>query len=292
LAEAPNEFEDETEADPDPAPLTKRRAPARTVRPPTAQHRPVEVAPVGVEPPAAPREITRAIRWRTWLEPQVRIWWLATLALMFIIGWFLVDQTQEYLRERRLITQGLAVTATIVDVNGNDQVGHNAPPGSPVRLGFQHNGQTVYVSGVLVPHGDSGYVTVGNTVPIHVNPDDLSDWTDSDSAEPMTRRTIAGMLIVPVAALAALTAVLRRQRFLRTWRDGRAEPFQVVDSRQSSLAPRSHAIRCASSEGRDQSLVTVFVPNDRGNPQPGDVLWLIHPPGKPKSALAAMAYLG
>ncbi len=292
MAEAPNEFQDDPREIPDPEPFAKRRAPARVVRPPTAQHQPEEVSPLGVEPPAAPRQITNAIRWRTWLEPQVRIWWLATLALMFVIGWFLVDQTQEYLRERRLINDGLAVTATIMDVNGDDKVGKNYPPGSPVRLGFDHNGQTVFVSGVLAPHGESGYVTIGNTVPIHVNPDDLSDWTDSDSAEPMTRRTIAGMLIVPVAALAALTSFIRRQRFLRTWRDGRAEPFQVVDSRQSALAPRSHAIRCASTEGRDQRLVTVFVPSDRGNPQPGDVLWLIHPPGRPESALAAMAYLG
>ena len=84
--------------------------------------------------------------------------------------------------------------------------------------------------------------------------------------------------------------LLLRRRLLRLWRDADAVLFSVVDTRHTALAPLSHTVRCVSAVGRDPTIVTVFLPTRFPRPQPGELLWLIHRPGKPKSAIAASAY--
>jgi hypothetical protein len=82
----------------------------------------------------------------------------------------------------------------------------------------------------------------------------------------------------------------RRRRILRTWRDVEAQPFNVTETWHTALAPMSHAVRCVAASGRDQNVVTVYLPARFPQPQTGEVLWIIHPPGKLKAAVAARAF--
>jgi len=49
-------------------------------------------------------------------------------------------------------------------------------------------------------------------------------------------------------------------------------------------------VRCVVSTGRDSTIITVHLPMRSPRPQRGEVLWLIHPQGKPKAAIAARAF--
>jgi hypothetical protein len=242
-------------------------------------------APAPPSPP--PRPVTRAASRRSWLEPRVRFWWLATIVLLVIALWFVAEQILAFRGERQLIRHGALVAATVSSVDGDSRVGKQVPPGTPCELKFPWNGQILYVTGTLA--GDD-YVTDGETVQLHVDPRDPSDWTDRNEAEPVGRRMIAGAVVV-LAVIATSAASLRlRRRMLRAWADAPAVPYSVFDTRHAALAPLSHAVRCVAVSGRDQNLVTVYLPARLPRPETGDVLWLIHPPGNPSAAVAAAAF--
>ena len=139
---------------------------------------------------------------------------------------------------------------------------------------------------------DKDFVVTGQQVQIHVDPNDISRWTDRTEAEPMSRRLIAGAVIFPVVLATGVTALLLRRRVLRIWREGEAEVFSVVDTHHSALAPLSHTVRAVAVAGHDRRLVTVCLPGKLPRPQKGEALWLIHPRGKPMSSIAAAAFEG
>ena len=237
------------------------------------------------EPPGPPREITPAVRKRSWGEPGVRFFWLGALAMLAIGVWFVGEQVYAYRLEERLIRIP-PINATIHSVGGDSRVGAKFLPESRCTLEFQFNGQKVSLSGVLQSQRD--FISPGQIIPLHVDPSDPSIWTDRDTAEPMGGRLIAGILILPLALIGWLIAVIRRKRVLSAWKEGQAVAHSVVDVHSSALAPRSHAVRCVVMQGRDRSPVTVFISGRLPKPRQGDVLWLLQSPGK----RASIAYGG
>jgi hypothetical protein len=235
--------------------------------------------------PSPPRTLTSLVRRRSWIEPSVRFWWLASLVLIAIGVWFFVSQAGEYQRERWLISNGTTVSATITDANGDSRVGAKFPPGTPCTLRFAIGGQTITVRGAL-----DSFITNGQSVPLHVNPSDPQEWTFRSEADPLNSRLSAGAVIVAAILATAVTALLLRRRVLRLWRDAAAIAYTVVDTRHSALAPLSHAVRCTMMAGRHTRLLTVYLPGKHPRPSSGDTLWLLHPPSKPRSAIAVEAY--
>jgi hypothetical protein len=238
-------------------------------------------------PPPPPRPITAAAHRRTWTDPIIRFWILATVVLVGIGGWFVTQQVIAARSEQWLIANGVAVNAYIVDANGDSHA--DAPPGSVFDLKFTLPGQSeVVVSGTLATQ--TTLIKPRTYILLHVNPNDPSDWTDRQEPEPLARRLIAGSVIVPSIIITALAALLLRRRMLRLWRNAEASLFTVVESRHSALAPLSHTVRCVVSTGRDSNIVTVYVPAKFPRPKTGEVLWLIHDPKNAKGAIAACAF--
>jgi hypothetical protein len=262
-------------------------------RPPTIPYAggsaPIPAAAVNAPPPPPPppRPVTSAANRRSWTEPLVRFWILATAGLLAIGGWFVTQQLIASRSEQWLIAHGAAVNAVLIETNGDSRTGAKFPPGSPCTLKFDWQGQTVNVHGTLT---SNAFLTNGQTVQLHVDPNDPTDWTDRTKPEPLAHRLVAGTVIIPAALITALAAVLLRQRVLRVWREGQSFLYTVVDARYSALAPLSHTVRCVVSTGRDSTVITVHLPMKLPRPQHGDVLWLIHPQGKPKAAIAARAF--
>jgi hypothetical protein len=233
--------------------------------------------------------MTHAVVRRSWTEPRVRFWWLCSFALLVIAAWFLADQIREYSRENRLITGGTLVKATISEIAGSKLHGQAYSRDTPCTLEFTLNGQDVIMpDAVLSSLGN--FISPKDTIDIHVNPNDTSEWTDRTEPEALARRMIAGAVIIPVLAATIATAILLRRRVVRTWRDGIAAAYSVEAVGHSALAPLSYAVRCAPFEMRSRRLVTVFLPPRLAKPSAGDVLWLIHPWGKTDQAIAAAAY--
>jgi hypothetical protein len=227
------------------------------------------------------------VKKRSWREPAVRFWWLSSIVLLLIGLWFVLQQAREYQVERQL-TNNPAIPATITDIAGTSRHGARFTPGNPCTLSFTLNGQTTLVTGNLEQTTD--YISPGQTVMIHVNPANPTEWTDRDRPVPILRRSVAGFLIVPLGLIAWIGAVWQRRRILNNWRQSPALAYSVVEWRYTALAPLSRAVRCVDAAGRDKKLVTVFLPSRHAQPNPNDVLWLIHPAGDARLAIAAAAY--
>lgn len=255
---------------------------------------PAHTAAVPDPPPKPPRPISPAVRRRSWMEPMVRFWWAATLVQLVIGSWFLADQVKDYLREKRLIQYGMPLTATIV-AGGDEHDSRSSrsfPPDQPCDIQFIWNGQTIALSSVALSSlGDTDFFHPGETIPVRVDPTDPSVWTDRTQPELLGRRLIAGIVMVPTIAATLLASLMLNRRVLRVWRDAEAVEYAVVGSTRSALAPLSHTVRCEPVDLRmDRRLVTVYLPGRFAKPAAGEILWLMHPPGKVKSSIAAAAY--
>ena len=221
----------------------------------------------------------------------MRFWWLASLALLFISAWFVVDQVHSFLQERKLINKGVPVTAKLLSVGGVTRTGTRYPRDTPCDLQFTWRGQTIIVSDITLSEtGNTNYIQPGQTIALRVDPNDPVQWTDRTQAEPMGRRLIAGVIIIPAMLATMMTALLLRLRVLRTWRHAAAQEHAVLESHSSALAPWSHAVDCAMVHGPDARVVMVYLPGRLPRPPKGQVIWLLHPHGKPNASIAVAAY--
>jgi hypothetical protein len=275
-------------------PPPKPTRPAPSLPYGAGKYKRTEASAAAPPPPAPPRQITRSVTLRSWWEPSVRFWWLATIVMIFIGACFLFSQLSSYFEESELIQHGIAVTGTIVSAGDehDSRVSRQFPPDAPVDLQFTVNGQSITESGVILTViNDSDFIHPGQTVALHVDPKDPTNWTDRKEPEVLARRLVAGSVMVPVILATLLASLFLRRRVLRTWQNAEAHEYAVVSSSRSALAPLSFLVRCEPlGVGRDQRLVTVYLPARFARPAAGDVLWLMHPPGKPQASIAAAAY--
>jgi hypothetical protein len=238
-------------------------------------------------PPAPPRPVTPAASRRCWTDPIIRFWLLATVALIGIGGWFLTEQVIASRNEAWLIANGTLVTAKAIAVNGESRTGAKYPPGTPVTLKFDWKDQAINVEGSLT---SNDFITTGETVQLRVDPNDTASWTDRTVPESLAHRLIAGAVIIPAVLITIIAALILRRRLLNLWQNAEAALYTVVVTRHSALAPLSHTVNCVLGTGRDPTIIVVYVPARFPRPQPGEVLWLIRPPGKSKTAIAACAF--
>ncbi|MDP9174620.1 MAG: hypothetical protein M3O30_12255 [Planctomycetota bacterium] len=239
-------------------------------------------------PPPPPRQITAAARRRSWTDPVIRFWLLATIVLVAIGCWFVFNQIVASRSEQWLIANGFVVEAKVVGVNNESRTGAKYPPGSHSSLTFDWKDQTINIDGVL---SSNDYVTTGEIVQLRIDPNDPTNWTDRTAPEPLGRRLIAGAVIIPAVAITLMAALLLRRRLLGVWRNAQAALYAVVETRYSALAPQSHTVRCVLATNRDPTIVVVYLPARFPRPQRGDLLWLIRRPGNAKAAIAAIAFI-
>ena len=98
-------------------------------------------------------------------------------------------------------------------------------------------------------------------------------------------------MLLPLLALAIVVMLLRRRRILKIWRSGEAAAAVVVDTKQSSIAPRSRVMRFALRDGDDRRVFQTLAPRSMGELNPGDEVMILHEPGNPGRAVVAELYM-
>jgi hypothetical protein len=240
-------------------------------------------------PPAPPRAVTVVVRRRSWIEPRVRFWWLAAAVIFGVAAYFSIDRVLDWMEVVHLVRSGTAVTATITRIGDESSGGRaNISPDNEVYLHFTLQDSPYDVSGYL--EGREKPISLQDQLQIRVDPADPSRWTYLTEPPPIWHQFLVVSLLLPIAAAALGVSLVLRRQMLRTWSEGKAQPYVVIDIGQTALAPLSLVVRCSALEGRDQRLVSVFIPRKAGQVRKGDPLWLVHPPGKPAAALAVLAY--
>jgi hypothetical protein len=231
--------------------------------------------------------LTGAVRARTWTEPRVRSWWVLASALLALTLYVVGRQTVDWLRERRLIADGVP-TAALVEQAGTMTTAARQQPDSICVLSFERpDGTRHRVSGVLPEHMERGIaIPVTQTVMIRVDPVDPDRWTDRTAPPPLTRQAVALAVALPLVGGLALVGAVQRRRAAGAWGDGPASAALVLDARQTPVAPRSRAVRCAPADSADNRVFTVFLPPGSAAVARGDVLWVVRPPGRPQPAYA------
>jgi len=257
-------------------------------------------------PPRAPRPLTDKVRHRILMEPRVRGWWLAGLALLAISAFFAVTRLIEWSRVRWLVHNGTPAIATIWQI-GEDQaeMQSNASPDTIVYMYYfpddlmqkkktHSDDEKTYISGFLDGrtepinlHDANGDST---TVPIKVDPGEPTLWTYRNNLPPLAPQFLSALLVLLPAIGCLVVAYLVREKVKRIWTEGAAREFAVVSSHQTAAAPRSRVISCTALDGTDSQPIKVVVPMRLGDPQPGQLLWLIFPAGKPTAAIPAISY--
>src|SRR5690349_18498554 len=68
--------------------------------------------------PAVPRRVTPRANRRSWGEGHVRFWWTSAVAVLLVAAYIAASGIREELKLRRLLRDGVDVTATAYRVKG------------------------------------------------------------------------------------------------------------------------------------------------------------------------------
>jgi hypothetical protein len=247
--------------------------------------------PTAPAPASPPRELSAKASKRAWAEGRVRAWWLCGAVVLAVTTFYGISQTLNWWNDRKLITQGIAVDANIDEANGSTlQRKFLREEPVKVKLSFTlPDGTKQQVEGQLRPPGPA--VTAQTPLPIHYDPKNPKRWTERSQLAPWAREMTVVWMILPVLALLFLIAFLQRRRMLGIWRNAPAAQAVVVDSRQTSIAPRSRVLRYALREG-DRRVCQTLYPLNAGLPEPGETIWIIAPPEAPHRGIVAKLYEG
>lgn len=239
-------------------------------------------------PAPAPRAVDRQASRRSWMEPTVRFWWLAFIAVLLITIWVAINNYRAWRYQRALIVDGVRVQATVAEVDGVSRV-LRVPPDTPLTLTFEMNGEEHRVQGVLV--GRTEYITTRQQVPIRVDPHNPQRWTYATEVPSLRRELAMAQLLLPIVLALGVVVWMRRRRILSLWKTGQPVAVIVASSEQTALAPFSRYVRGALRDSNDKRLVGAYVPQAKADPQRGDVLWfIVDDPGAPRRAIYAGAF--
>jgi hypothetical protein len=210
----------------------------------------------------------------------VRFWWVVAAIFLAVSLYFLVHGAYAWHHENWLLNEGTPVDAMVEEVGaaGNETGGINGkiqPPDGRVIGNYTFDGNTYPIIGWL--KGRTEWITIGKTVPLHIDPADPEDWTGITAPIRLTGEDdfIHGLGILPIALLLFGVAIWWRNRMVRLWIDGSAVEATVIESRISALAPRLRDLRCAPVLEGQQRVQRVFSPPRAGQIGPGEKLWLL-----------------
>lgn len=240
--------------------------------------------------PATPRPLTPRARRRAWAEAPVRMWLLFGVVSFVVFGILVYLSAREALRERWLIEHGERVIAQVQTIGMNKDRSASREEAVSVAMTYVPRGQIAPVSiGGILPRKAGTKVSIGDEIPIHINPINLQEWTDLTEPTPWGVQFTAAYLVLPVWLLGLLGAWIRRKQMLATYRNGTLRSATVVGTRKPAIAPDSQVIRFVFDDGDDDRVYQCFWPARLGKLAPDDPVELIVP-ANPSLSVAAKAY--
>jgi hypothetical protein len=226
----------------------------------------------------APRPITAHARRQGWLEPRARAWALAAAALALLALYLLVSQYIAYYHDDWLFKKGTRVDALLNRVESSTAKGQKFynDPVRDVDLRYPFNGKQVVYKGYLTGY-DAGWLEVGSTIPIHVDPANPERFTARQHPAQLLPHLVAGLLMLPLVAVAGGVAAWRRRKLLHLWQTGELLPAVVIRATGVAVAPSARAVECTATDNDDTQIRRAFLPAALGVPRParGDLIWLI-----------------
>lgn len=221
--------------------------------------------------PAYPRAASRS-----WMEINVRPWLAITLLMTVALVAVTVVQWRDAMRQRRLIEQGIAVPDAVVhDINGRRRT---APRDEQllVQMKYPHptTGQPLIATGMLSRKPGQS-VSLGQKLPLRIDPNDPLVWTDLVEAPPLAREmTVSLMVLLPMVLIGLVVAWLQNARVRKALRTGTRTTGTVVSIKQSPLAPMSRQIGI-TVETTGARVRHAYWPARNGPVAKGDVIEVI-----------------
>lgn len=237
-----------------------------------------------------PRPVTARARRRAWAEANVRLWWMSALAIGFVAAWLVSAEVIDGLSKRARLRSGIPVVATIDTVAGKAVRTRGTPMN--VRLRYTVKGADIVDTQEKTIEATSGADVIrgGDTLPIRVDPNDLTQWIEDRPPPSMLGSLGISLAILPIALLLLLVAFVKRNSVLGVWRDGQPDVATVVSHKSSSLSPASQLLSVTLDGDASKRVVTLLHPRRLGRLNPGDILAVVAPPGKPQRAIETAAY--
>jgi hypothetical protein len=96
-------------------------------------------------------------------------------------------------------------------------------------------------------------------------------------------------MLLPVPVVLLGIALLRRREVLNIWQSAPAMEAIVMDSRHSSIAPKSRVLRYSLREG-DRRVCATLYPLAAGVPAEGETIVIVAPPEAPQRGIVAKLY--
>lgn len=256
---------------------------------PQASDSAADAQPPQLPPP--PRPLTPRVRRRSWAELPVRPWIILALTSTLVCLFFLVTRVREAMNDRWLIDHGINIPAKFLTVNG-DPVRKRYPRNEAMAavVTFDWQGKPYQLSIPRLEAKPGGYAVVGETLPIKVDPNDPTRWTEETTAKPWSEELTAVGLLLPLAAIAFIVLVMRRRAILNTWMHEPLLNATVIETRQSGAAPMSRIVRFTLNNEPDRRIWTMLIPVSAGIPAKGESIWLVCPPKNPSRAILARLY--
>jgi hypothetical protein len=250
-----------------------------------------------VEPPPPPRPLTAPARARSWAELRVRLWLIVAVMILVVTVGFAVMNFVESQSERWLIDHGQRLDATLSSINETSEKGQvfNRSDQLVAVLKFTPpGGQPQELQGFLYQQDPEAgepteHLVVGQKIPIFIDPNDPTKWTDRLVPRKWTARYVATVMTAPVALLLLLLTAWQRRGVLKQWRSESAHVASVISWKATAIAPRSYLVAMALVGG-DARIFEVLIPKRAGVPQPGDEWWVIPRRGRPRGSIVAAFY--
>jgi hypothetical protein len=207
--------------------------------------------------------------------------------------------------DRRLVSQGTAAWAQIVEAGGSTRQGYvPQEPGARFKLELHLpdgrtfkeeqdvalQGESVLTVAKTQPATESAeLLAVGRWIEVHVNPDNPHDFTVRGDIS-MIHELGLGLSLLPIGVILLGVALVKRWGVLRTWRTGAAAVAVALESRQTAIAPLSRVVRFTLRDSRDGRVFAATAPARVARFEEGDEFWVVHPPRRPGKALVAALY--
>ncbi len=234
----------------------------------------------------SPRELTPLARRRAWTEPRTRAWWLIALVLFVVAAINFGSEFSTWRSIHRAIDSGVTVQAKIIDANSDWLPGRRVTANAYVNLEYDYGGRHFQQGGFLA--GRTEFITVGESVPIFIDPTHPEYWAYSSVGPSLASTFITPALLFPVCLIAVVSAMVRHGRAKQTWLHGEIRSATVAGSYHNFLAPRCQTIK--AELGPNLPVVDVFIPPGSAKLAEGDSVDVLVLKSR-KSVLAAAWFL-
>lgn len=242
------------------------------------------------QPPDAPRPVTGRVKRRALRDKHVKVWWMLGLALLAITTYYAASRAYAWSRETRLISHGQKVMAEVKSWepgNPNTPKGKVVQADTPVDILYTVNGTSYRPYGQLA--GRTKQITTGEIIPIFIDPADPTRFTARTEPATLSHELVGVMMLAPGVLLLLAVALWQWWRVISIYRGGEAVLAEVLSVGHSASGPASRLVRCAVHQGDNDRIIKTVLPA-RQTPNPGELLWLIAPPGRPHLGVPAILF--